>query len=96
MKFTNGYSRKIKNSYPLLITCAACKNQVATYQKHGKGGLINMYIDRIISSNLEITSDIKALSCPNCTETLGIRVSSKDLKTDSFRMIRGTFHCKKI
>lgn len=95
MKYINPNMKKIKNSFNLKIICAFCKFDICTYQKRGKGGVINLFINRIIESNIELTPYLNSITCPNCEAILGTRVKTKDSNEEAFRMIRGTFNIKK-
>ena len=69
-----------------MIICAYCKRELLNYQKVGKGGLINLYIERVIDGHIDFEAKDSLLVCPFCRKTLGIK------KGGSYKMIRGSFN----
>lgn len=94
MKYKNPYYKKIKGSYKMIVSCGLCKKELFTYQKVGKGGLINMYLVRIIESEIDIANDIKLLKCPDCGNEIGNKISDKDKNRISYKMFRSKFNTK--
>lgn len=66
LHYKNPYYRKLRRAYPMLVRCAVCKHDLVMYQKRGKGGLIKLRLDRILSANFPIREDSGAMTCPNC------------------------------
>lgn len=92
LNFHNPHYRRVKGSYPLLIRCGYCKTDIAEYQKVGKGGVLRMYIDRIIKSSIDLADLPGALFCPNCNEQLATKVALKGKNKDAYVMIRSAFN----
>lgn len=95
MKYKNPYYKKIKGSYKMIVSCGLCKKELFTYQKVGKGGLINMYLVRIIDGEIDLSKDIKLLKCPNCNSEIGSKISDKDKNRVSYKMFRSKFNTKR-
>lgn len=94
MKYKNPTMRKIKNTYPLLVSCNHCKTPLLLYQKGGKGNLIKIQRDRIIESEFEIDQMGNALHCIHCGEHLG---SLRDYSgVPSYFLLRGMVNAKKV
>lgn len=96
MIYDNPDYRKVKRSFLLLVSCAHCKNNIALYQKVGKGGVLRMYVERIIKSSVDLSKKPRGLFCPNCNEQLGARVTLRRKKKDAYRMIRSTFNTRVV
>ena len=96
MIYKNPYYRKVKGSFILLVSCGYCKTPIAKYQKVGKGNLLNLHIDRVIESSIDLSQDPNVLSCPNCNAELGRRMFLQRRDKEVFKMIRSTFNTKRI
>lgn len=96
MIYENPDYRKVKNSFLLIVSCAHCKNEIALYQKVGRGGLLRMYVERIVKSSVDLSKKPRGLFCPNCGEQLGARVTLRRKKSDAYRMIRSAFNTKTV
>lgn len=96
MKYKNPYYKKIKRSYILVVSCSKCKEEVLRYQKVGKGGLLKIYIDRIVDSELEISEDRKIISYISCKNRIGVKVKLKKDGKQAYKMIQGSFNTKEI
>ncbi|HZK18197.1 MAG TPA: hypothetical protein VFD15_02670 [Clostridia bacterium] len=94
MIYKNPFYRKVKGSFTLLICCGHCKTDIAVYQKVGKGGVLRMYIDRIVRSSIDLGKKPNALFCPNCNEQLATRVTMKRRNKEAYRMIRSAFNSR--
>ena len=88
MTYKNPEYKKIKGSRILYVLCGHCKREIAKYQKVGKGNLLKMHIDRIISGSINFSEEPKALYCPNCNEHLATRTTLKGSNKEVYRMIR--------
>ncbi len=95
MKYKNPYYKKLKSSYIMIVSCGFCKTDLVEYQKYGKGGLINMYIDRIVSSEIDLTKGDRALICINCNRQIGSRLVLKGENKEAFRMHRSKFNTRR-
>lgn len=94
MKYENPYSRKIRNSYLMGVSCGYCKEPIAIYQKVGVGQLRRMKIDRIIESEFDLTKHEGRLNCPFCGEHIGSKVELDD--SSAYRMIKGAHNTIRI
>ncbi len=94
MKYKNPYMRKIKNTFPLLVSCNICKTPLLIYQKGGNGNLIKIQRDRIVESEFDIDEMGNALVCINCRTHLG---SLKDYcAVPSYFLLRGLVNARKL
>lgn len=57
MLYENPEYRKAKGGRRIIVACAYCKTDIASYEKVGPGGLLRMYVDRIISSSVDFSND---------------------------------------
>lgn len=80
----------------MIISCGYCKKELIKYQKYGKGGLINMYLNRIISSNIDIDNDEKLLICPECSNMIGVKMLLKKENELVYKMKRSTYNTRII
>ena len=94
MKYSNPYYRKIKNTYPLLVSCQHCKQAIALYQKRGRGNLIKLQVPRIIEAEFDLTTLANALLCPNCQQQLGSLADYRGNPT--YFLLRGMTHSKRV
>ena len=79
------------------ISCSACDNHIALYQKDGAGKLLRMYIDRIFApatlAKLQFKNskkDLPNLQCL-CGTLIGVPMMYKLENRLAFRMVRGSF-----
>ncbi|MBN1565739.1 MAG: hypothetical protein JXA10_17985 [Anaerolineae bacterium] len=64
------------------IQCAVCREPVLLYQKDGPGGLLRMYLDRILApphlaalqDSCIVKADVPNLVCPKCDAVLAVPV----------------------
>ena len=63
MIYKNPKYKKMKNSRILFILCGHCKSEIVKYQKVGKGNLLKMHIERVISASIDFSKEPKALHC---------------------------------
>ena len=96
MKYKNKSCKKIKGSLPMIVSCGYCKKDIVSYQKEGRGGLINMYVNRIVSSEMDLEVEDKGLFCPNCKEQIGSRMLLKSENEEAYKMIRSSFNTRII
>ena len=85
--------RKVKGSHLLMISCGYCKYDLAIYQKHGRGNLLRMHLERIVESSFKFE---KILECPHCQAVLATKIQSKTSKKEMYRMKRSTFNTKEL
>lgn len=76
------------------ILCRRCESPVLVYQKDGPGGLLRLYIDRILSPrglsgmrHLPL-NDIPYLKCPRCGNLLGSPYVYAKEKRPAYRLHR--------
>lgn len=96
MKFKNPYYKKIRGHYLMVISCGYCKEEVFSYQKVGRGGLLNLHPERVIEGNIDLSTKPKILVCPACKRELGLRKSLKRDSKEVYSMIRSSFNTRKI
>lgn len=89
----NKECKKVKGSHLLLVSCGHCKEDLAVYQKQGRGKLLNMYLERIVEASFNFDS---ILNCPNCQEKLGMKIQSKTKGKEAYKMRRSTFNTKEL
>ncbi len=89
MIYENPHYRKVAGSFTLLVRCAHCKTDIAVYQKVGKGGVLRLYVDRIVRSAIDLSRPPKALLCPRCGRQLGTRMLIKKRGKEAYVMARG-------
>ena len=91
------------NSTLLDIHCAACDTFVLRYQKDGPGGLVRMYLDRILApldladlqNMCEFKEDVPNLTCSHCQAVIGTPMVHEKEKRLAFRVIPGRLRKKK-
>ena len=66
LPYANPFYKKMRRAYPMLVSCAACKADLIMYQKGGKGGLIKLRLDRLLSAIFPIDGEASAMHCPRC------------------------------
>lgn len=93
MIYSNPNYKKMRGSHILIVSCGYCKTEVAKYQKVGRGSLLRMYINRIIKSSVKMS---KHLTCPNCGEKLGTKITLKRKNKEAYRMIRSAYNTREI
>ncbi len=96
MIYKNPDYRRIRGSRLLLVSCGHCKSEVALYQKVGRGGLLRMYVDRIVKSSVDLSKEPAALFCPDCQAQLAVRTTLKRRKKEAYRMIRAAFNTREV
>lgn len=94
LRYNNPYCRRVRGSFLLLVSCGHCQTAIATYQKIGKGGLLRMYIERIINSSIDLSKLPNALHCPNCKAHLASKATVKG--NDAYVMQRSVFHTSEL
>ena len=92
MKYKNPKMKKIKRSHPMLVSCGVCKVPLILYQKQGIGTLLRLHIERVIESEMQLTS--QNLTCPECDTVLGHKVTIND--EESYKMLRSNYNTKFI
>jgi len=85
------------NSRFLDISCSACDNHIALYQKDGTGRLLRMYIDRILApttlTSLQLKNskkDLPNLQC-SCGALIGVPMVYELENRLAFRLVHGSF-----
>ena len=94
MLYKNPYNRRVRGGSTMLICCGYCKNDIALYQKVGKGILLRMYLDRVIKSSVDLSRKPGALFCPHCHKHLATRVTLRRKNKEAYIMKRGTFNSR--
>lgn len=94
LSYDNPFYRRVRGSFLLLVSCGHCKIDIATYQKVGKGGLLRMYIERIINSSIDLSQLPSALHCPKCKAHLASRATVKG--KDAYVMQRSVFNTSEV
>lgn len=94
MKYKNPYYKKIKRSFKMVVSCGKCKKDLVLYQKQGKGNLLNMHIDRIIKSEIDLSKLPSVFECPECSNILGTRMTLKQEDEEVYKMHRSMFNTK--
>ena len=92
LNFDNPYYKRVEGSRLLLIRCGHCKASIAKYQKVGKGGVLRLYIDRIIKSSIDLSQLPEALFCPNCNAHLATKLALRKKNKDVYVMVRSAFN----
>ena len=75
----------------MMVSCALCKEDLALYQKKGKGNLLHMHLDRILQASFPFD---KELVCPACKQVLGVKVSLQ--KEQAYAMKRSHFNTRTL
>lgn len=96
MKYKNTRGKKVKGSHLLLLSCGHCKKDLVKYQKVGKGGLINLYLDRILEAEIDFNGEGRALVCPDCKEQLASKTYLKNERVLVYRMVRSSFNTRRL
>lgn len=94
MQYKNPKYRKVKNAFPLEVSCGNCKTPVAIYAKAGKGNLIKMQLPRIVASEVDLENHQGHLVCSNCKEDLARKGTYNERLT--YWVIRGKINTKKL
>lgn len=94
MKYKNPYYRKVKNAYPLEVSCGHCKTPIVIYAKAGKGNLIKMQLPRIADSEVNLENHAGHLVCFNCGEELARKGTYNGNLT--YWVIRGKINTKNL
>lgn len=75
------------------LYCSKCGDYLLTYQKDGIGALLRLYVDRIITSNAGVSSN---LICGSCTNLVGVPMVYKPEDREAYRLVRGSFSKEKV
>jgi len=94
--YKNPNCRKVKGSHILEVSCAYCKQFIATYQKVGVSNFVKMYNDRIIDGSIDFSQYHGALFCPGCRAQIATRYITKADKKEAYRLVPSGFHKKKV
>lgn len=73
----------------MVIKCNPCQEDVVHYQKIGRGAVKRLWIERIIESEMDLSSIPHNLCCPYCGHELGVLVHVRG--GDCYKMHRGHF-----
>jgi predicted RNA-binding Zn-ribbon protein involved in translation (DUF1610 family) len=93
--FKNPNCRRVRGSHVLEVTCAHCRQFIASYQKVGESGFVKMYNDRIIEGTIDFSQYHGALFCPSCGERIATRYITKPDKKEAYRLVPSAFNKKK-
>ena len=93
--FKNPNCKKVRGSHILEVSCAYCKNFIATYQKVGDSNFVKMYNDRIIEGALDFSKYLGAIYCPNCGERIATRYITRIDKKEAYRLVPSAFNKRK-
>lgn len=94
MLYKNPLYKKVRNAYPLEVSCGHCKTSVAMYAKVGKGNLIKMNITRVIESKVDIANNEGHLLCPNCQNKIARKGVYNGRTT--YWIVRGKINTKRL
>lgn len=83
-------------SFLLTVICAACREPVLLYQKDGRGGLLRIYLNRVLEPPALATlaescvekADVPGLVCESCGSVLGVPIVHGDGRL-AWRVIPG-------
>lgn len=89
VKFKNERHKNQKKAYAMTIKCNACQQNVIHYQKIGRGALKRLWVERVIESEMSISTLPQELHCPFCEECLGVLVNVRG--KNCYKMFRGYF-----
>ncbi|MDO8579438.1 MAG: hypothetical protein Q7R72_01030 [bacterium] len=97
------YAKARDGSRFLNIYCSACGGHVILYQKDGLGGLVRLYLDRILEpKNLTVLqfeshakSTLPDLKCIKCGTLIATPMLYEKEHRLALRLIRGTYVKKK-
>ncbi len=78
----------------LLLSCLACKNPIAYYQKDGSGMLKRLYLDRISGVQDHKITAGENLVCNTCKKVLGTAMIYKQENRPAFRLFPGAVEKK--
>ena len=94
IKFKNDKYKKVRGGYSRLldISCEHCQKHLFFYQKDGPGLLKRMYLDRIIDSRINNSTN---LVCPNCNKLLAVAMIYEKENRPALRLFVGAI-TKKI
>ena len=94
LKFKKDSFRNARKGYSkiLEVRCGKCENPICSYQKDGRGSLMRLYFDRIISpeylkdlQKIEL-SKISTLRCGKCGEVIGVPYIYSKENRKAFRL----------
>ncbi|NLW24216.1 MAG: hypothetical protein GXY91_03065 [Clostridia bacterium] len=94
MKYKNPKYRKIRNCFPLEVSCGSCKTPILIYAKGGKGNLIKLQTPRIIESEVNLEEHEGNLFCINCKEELAKK--GKYNGNVTYWIIRGKVNSRRL
>ncbi|NLJ79774.1 MAG: hypothetical protein GX335_01965 [Firmicutes bacterium] len=96
MIYDNPNYRRVRGSRLILVSCGYCQTKIALYQKAGPGGLLRMYVERIVKSSVDLSTLPGALSCPNCKKQLATKVTLKRRNKEAYALIRSVFNTAEV
>ena len=83
------------------LFCAICNAYILIYRKEGSGGLLRIYLDKILepkqNSDMKVIIDkdtFPSLLCPKCSHLIGIPILHGTKKRPAFRLIKSAFRRK--
>lgn len=92
----NPYQKDIRRSFLLMIRCGQCKEDFAVYQKVGRGNVLRMYVPRIVTCAVDLTSLPNRLNCPKCGQHIADKIELKDQAKIAYRMNRSSYNTQEI
>lgn len=70
MKYKNPYYKKTKRAFDMVLSCNFCKKDLGLYKKVGKGGLLRIWLSRLVETEFPIDINKNSLLCPFCSQEL--------------------------
>lgn len=94
MKYKNPGYRKVRNAFPLEVSCGYCKMPILIYAKEGRGNLLKLQVPRVIASEINLAQHPGHLVCPSCGKVLARRgMYNGDA---AYWVIRGKVNSKRL
>ena len=94
--YKNTNCKKVRGSHILEVTCAHCKQFIASYQKVGESNFVKMYNDRIVEGTIDFSLYHGAIFCPGCGERIATRYITKPDKKEAYRLVPSAFNKRKV
>jgi hypothetical protein len=102
--FTKRRRKQFGKPFLAVITCAKCGSEILLYQKDGKGRLLRMYLDRIVSPaelakkyrSCTTKADVPSLKCEHCMSVIAAPMVYQPEKRLALRTINGAFSVTKV
>lgn len=94
MNYKNPNYKKMRNTFPLEVSCGKCKTPLVIYAKGGKGNLIKLQVPRIIASEINLKEHEGHLLCIYCNEELAAKGTYDGNVT--YWIIRGKVNSRRL